>query len=360
MSKFEIRDDRNLDVLFIHSVLDDYGLESYEFRLYCHIVRRAGKPSKSQQKGCWEAIGNMADKCRIDIKTARKALAFLEDRRLITVTKRPGYTSMMTLNGIEDWKPCDRPEKTKSQGTTKSGTTKNGRGVLPKTDYPPLPKTDYPPLPKTDYEVNPYEVNPNEVNPNKLNTPLPPQGEFVEIEINLEEWEPEPENLEIQDQENSDRIPTPPLLAERENKPLPLAEISCFDQFSSAAAAKKSKATSPTKAQIAQCFEAFRSQYNLIMGDIWAECAKPNELRLKAFTHLWKEHGESLFESLDYASRHLHETTWSREKAWSIDTMMRPGKMTGYAEMGKKVIDPEAARIQRLNKLYETFSEAIS
>ena len=95
------------------------------------------------------------------------------------------------------------------------------------------------------------------------------------------------------------------------------------------------------------------------MGDIWAECAKPNELRLKAFTHLWKEHGESLFESLDYASRHLHETTWSTEKAWSIDTMMRPGKMTGYAEMGKKVIDPEAARIQRLEKLYETFSEAI-
>jgi hypothetical protein len=29
-------------VAFVHDFLDAYGLDPYEFRIYCHIVRRTG------------------------------------------------------------------------------------------------------------------------------------------------------------------------------------------------------------------------------------------------------------------------------------------------------------------------------
>lgn len=93
MSKFEMRDDRELGIFFIHSALDDYGLDPCEFRIYCHIASAKELPDGAA----------VSDKCRIGLETVNDALDFLEKQGLISID-----SSSITLNDSEDWKPCDR------------------------------------------------------------------------------------------------------------------------------------------------------------------------------------------------------------------------------------------------------------
>ena len=71
------------------------------------------------------------------------------------------------------------------------------------------------------------------------------------------------------------------------------------------------------------------------MGDIWAKCEKASDDRLKLFIKVWGVHKETLFEDLYYASICLHKEKWSTEKGWTIDTVMRVGSLTRYAELGR-------------------------
>ena len=101
MSKFQIGDDRNVGIAFIPSSLDNYGLDPFEFRIYCHIVMRARFT---------EDIATVAAKCRIDLKLAKKALNFLESQGLISVEETAESRSI-TLRDREDWKPYDRKKR---------------------------------------------------------------------------------------------------------------------------------------------------------------------------------------------------------------------------------------------------------
>lgn len=77
------RDARTFDVVFIHSTIDDYGLSPNEFRVYCHIARRAGRNNKA-----WPSVKSMADVCRLSERTVQKAIRRLEELELLTVIKR--------------------------------------------------------------------------------------------------------------------------------------------------------------------------------------------------------------------------------------------------------------------------------
>lgn len=315
MSSFEVRDDRNIGIIFIHSELDDYGLDPFEFRIYCHIARRVGSPKKGQDKGCWESIVNIAKRCKMNDKTVRKALAFLEDRRLITVTQRPGHTSLMTLNDTEDWLPCDRATP------TKSGTTKNGIPPLPNQVAPVLPKTEGLPLPNQVDKVNPIEINPIEINPIKSNTPLTPQGGIAEEELPFSIWEepenPEPEQAEIVQ------------ASEDFSKPAPLAISSSVGKISPAAA-KKSK---PSDAD----FNIFCDRWNEQKGT-WAGCELSrttgtfSSKRLKGFRKAWEEHGDRLMEKFDLACEFIRTNQWHIDNPFSIDTLLVEGKITKYSD----------------------------
>ncbi len=82
---------------FIPSVLDDYPLDPYEFRLYARINRRGVHGS------CWESIANMARATKMSLAKARKALNFLVACGLVTKSERKGKTTEWKLNHPKNW-----------------------------------------------------------------------------------------------------------------------------------------------------------------------------------------------------------------------------------------------------------------
>src|SRR5579883_712649 len=84
---------------FIPAWLDDYGLSAIEFRVYCHVTRRAGKGGK-----CWESVPRIAKACRLGRNVTLKALHTLtEVYRLLIKNKRPGETDEYSIAPESQW-----------------------------------------------------------------------------------------------------------------------------------------------------------------------------------------------------------------------------------------------------------------
>jgi hypothetical protein len=112
---------------FIPKQLDDYGLNPFEFRVFCHISRRAG----TQEGEFYESDLKASKLCRMELKTYRKAKHFLEQVGMITIENRPGKTGVVHLMHHDNWVSGEPLTATKSGGTksgtaTKSGGTKSG------------------------------------------------------------------------------------------------------------------------------------------------------------------------------------------------------------------------------------------
>jgi hypothetical protein len=112
---------------FIPKQLDDYGLNPFEFRVFCHISRRAG----TQEGEFFESDLKASKLCRMELKTYRKAKHFLEQAGMITIENRPGKTGVVHLMHHDNWVSGEPLTATKSGGTksgtaTKSGGTKSG------------------------------------------------------------------------------------------------------------------------------------------------------------------------------------------------------------------------------------------
>jgi predicted transcriptional regulator len=143
MNTTQIRD-RSDFAIVVPSFLDEYGLDPMEYRLYSHIVRRAGKD------GCFESIPNMAKICLMNEKTVRKALRILIAAGLIKIIQeRKGKTSIYEITHSSEWIDPQQLTVIRQQiitkkveqnlggsidsgtksGTTELGTsTKSGRG----------------------------------------------------------------------------------------------------------------------------------------------------------------------------------------------------------------------------------------
>lgn len=147
--------DRNDFVIAVSPFIDEYGLDPMEYRLYSHIVRRAGK------EGCFESIPNMARICLMNEKTVRKTLRVLIAAGLIQIAQqRQGKTTIYQITHSSEWVYSEQlksirqrfnahkveqnllgqnltPTKlgtTNHDTPTKLGTgssTKSGRGVVP-------------------------------------------------------------------------------------------------------------------------------------------------------------------------------------------------------------------------------------
>ncbi|MEH2238861.1 helix-turn-helix domain-containing protein [Nostoc sp.] len=92
-------------VAFIHNVLDEYGLDSYEFRLYAHIVRRTGgKP----QGVCFASLRKTAEICKMSMRKAQQAIKVLIKANLVTQTKRTGRTDEYRVTPVSDWVSKDQ------------------------------------------------------------------------------------------------------------------------------------------------------------------------------------------------------------------------------------------------------------
>ncbi len=113
---------------FIHSRLDDYGLPSSVFRVYCHLSRRA-----APDRPAFPSIARMALVCLLHVQTVRKALRTLEQQRMITRENRQGETSLYRLTPIEKWAPplAGLPSALNTPPSDSRGTPAKSRQASP-------------------------------------------------------------------------------------------------------------------------------------------------------------------------------------------------------------------------------------
>jgi hypothetical protein len=148
-------DDRDDLPVFIHSELDDYGLDPYQFRVYARIARRAGR------LGAYESIKNMAEGCCMSEGKAKSSLRFLIEQGLVSRESREGYTSIYRLNPKNKWLPKKQLigvdiEQPGSPGVHPPGSP----GV-----HPPGSPGVHPPGSPGVHEGNPIKGSPIEINP---------------------------------------------------------------------------------------------------------------------------------------------------------------------------------------------------
>ena len=138
--QIEVRQDRSeMDVIFVHSELDDRGLSAAEFRVYCHLARRAGKGT------AFPGIRSMSEKCNLVTGTVVTAIKSLESCGMIIASRTAGQTTRYTLTAKSKWTPlvglahpptvskgitdCAKPTNaTVSKGITK-GNPKEGNPI---------------------------------------------------------------------------------------------------------------------------------------------------------------------------------------------------------------------------------------
>lgn len=144
---------------FIHSSLDEAGLSPVEFRVFAHVLRRAGKDGF-----CYAGVTSMAAVCRVNLKTARRALSKLADYGMVTSDVRPGQATVHKPTTPETWR-LPLPKQYPSQ--TDTGVSKREEGApnpIPghpsQTDTAPPSQTDTPEVypPKFLPEVSPLKA----------------------------------------------------------------------------------------------------------------------------------------------------------------------------------------------------------
>jgi hypothetical protein len=125
--------------LFILGKIDDYGLTCAEFRLLCHIARRGD---------CWASLPSIATTCRMNLKTAKRAIKSLTGIKAIHRTHRNGDTLRLSLRPVDEWQPSPKEAlgQNRPQGSNRAATeTKTDpRGVAQKRPYKGSPSKGFP------------------------------------------------------------------------------------------------------------------------------------------------------------------------------------------------------------------------
>ncbi|MCC7517867.1 MAG: helix-turn-helix domain-containing protein, partial [Verrucomicrobiae bacterium] len=158
-----LRQDRSeFNCIFVHSELDDLGLDAQEFRIYAHLARRANGRTKA-----WPGLSSMTKACRMNRHTVIRAIRGLEERNLIAVRRKTGGLSEYVLTAPSKWKRTSPtgafPGTGEAGGTGAQGGTgayastgaRMGTGVVSKEARVPVPREAL--------KGNPREGNPEKV-----------------------------------------------------------------------------------------------------------------------------------------------------------------------------------------------------
>lgn len=84
----------------VRDTLDEYGLDTYEFRLYAHIVRRT---SESLKGDCSATLKDMSDVTKMSVRRLQYALKTLCDAGLILKETRRGDADSYYLAPVSNW-----------------------------------------------------------------------------------------------------------------------------------------------------------------------------------------------------------------------------------------------------------------
>lgn len=94
--------DRQLpgSVMFVHNLLDEYGLDPYEFRIYAHAVRRTGGKLDGKY---FASLSKTAEICQMSVRRAQYSLKFLCEAGFLTQEKRTGRTDEYRVTPVSQW-----------------------------------------------------------------------------------------------------------------------------------------------------------------------------------------------------------------------------------------------------------------
>ena len=128
------QDHSEFNCIFVHSELDDLGLDVYEFRIYAHLARRANGKAKA-----WPGITSMSGSCRMKRHTVIRAIHQLEERGLIRVVRKSGGLSEYVLTAPSGWKKEPPTSAVMDTGASNGTGSLSDTGVVSKAARPPVP-----------------------------------------------------------------------------------------------------------------------------------------------------------------------------------------------------------------------------
>lgn len=125
---------------FIHSALDDWGLDAAEMRVLLHLTRRQGKKDYA-----WPSISSIVDVCGLHRRTVCRAIAMLEAMNLIIKeTRRAASGGHFTSNSYivnhdaDTWVARDVAKRNLNvvghSGTTDCAQPEQPRGIVEPRD----------------------------------------------------------------------------------------------------------------------------------------------------------------------------------------------------------------------------------
>lgn len=88
------------NVLFLHSFLDEYGLDPYEFRTYSHVVRRSGGKGNV---AFFAKLSTTSKLLSMSVRKLQGCLKLLCALRLLRKESRPGRTDQYFVTPPKTW-----------------------------------------------------------------------------------------------------------------------------------------------------------------------------------------------------------------------------------------------------------------
>jgi DNA-binding MarR family transcriptional regulator len=149
--------------IFVHSLLDDFGLSASEFRVFAHLYRRKNNKTGTS----WPGIDSIAEKCRLSKQTVCDAIKHLERHNMIGAIRTPGaktqYIVKAKTSDVETWEPfpnldtCEQCKPSLKEGTPHSNS--ENASCLNKGTRKGYPSSEGDPL-EGNQEGNPSSVLP--------------------------------------------------------------------------------------------------------------------------------------------------------------------------------------------------------
>jgi hypothetical protein len=91
--------------IFIHSYLDEAGLDSYEFRVLSHVARRVGATYNTE---FFASMKKSAAICQMSVRKMQSCLKILCEAGFLDKTQRDGRTDIYKLKHPKYWKTSDQ------------------------------------------------------------------------------------------------------------------------------------------------------------------------------------------------------------------------------------------------------------
>lgn len=99
--------------LFVHSFIDEYKLDPYEFRVYAHVVRRVGA---KVDRDFFASLKKTAQVCEMSVRRVQYSLRVLSKAGFLEkVEKRTGRTDVYRITPPSTWKPPESLEQIRQE-----------------------------------------------------------------------------------------------------------------------------------------------------------------------------------------------------------------------------------------------------